>query len=295
VVPMVFIAEITETLNEQFDGAIDKIRGFMGLKKKDDPKKADLVSDDVKSFINDLERVDNLTQQQSGSIKYQRDVETVQIALIIMGYGLPKYGVDGLFGPETASAVNKFKQDNDIEIPEGMSVVNNEMSQLLSGNIKQKGIKPEELRPYLDPVEIDKTITNGSNHDKVYNFFIKKGLTKEQVAGVLGNLHIESNLNPIAVGDNGTSFGIAQWHKDRWTNLKNFSAKHSLNPRIIETQLEFLWWELNNYESDSLRRLTTTKSSSDAAYVFAKYYERPDPSTYNKRISMANNIYQQLG
>jgi len=85
--------------------------------KIDDPKKADLVSDDVKSFFNTLENIDKeLSQQSYGSMKHQKEVETVQIALTLLGYGLPRFGVDGLYGPETANAVAKFKNDNSADL-----------------------------------------------------------------------------------------------------------------------------------------------------------------------------------
>ena len=40
----------------------------------------------------------------------------MQIGLMILGFDLPKHGVDGLFGPETASSVQKFATDNNINI-----------------------------------------------------------------------------------------------------------------------------------------------------------------------------------
>ena len=46
---------------------------------------------------------------------YQKKVEAVQIGLMLVGYDLPKHGVDGLFGPETAVAVNKYKSDRNIQ------------------------------------------------------------------------------------------------------------------------------------------------------------------------------------
>lgn len=42
------------------------------------------------------------------------------------------------------------------------------------------------------------------------DYFINKGLTKEQAAGILGNLHAESGLDAGIHGDGRTSFGIAQ-------------------------------------------------------------------------------------
>jgi peptidoglycan hydrolase-like protein with peptidoglycan-binding domain len=87
------------------------------LNEDDDPKKADLVKDNVNDFydtLNNIAQTGGLTQQKSGSMVYQKNVETLQIALKLLGYEFPKYGVDGLFGPETAEAVKKFKKDNNL-------------------------------------------------------------------------------------------------------------------------------------------------------------------------------------
>ena len=85
------------------------------MNKIDAPDKADFVSDDVKDFYNTLSSIDAPVFQQShGSMTYQKEVETIQIGLVLLGYELPKHGVDGLFGPETAQAVNKFKSDNSV-------------------------------------------------------------------------------------------------------------------------------------------------------------------------------------
>ena len=100
-----------ETLSEGF---LDNILKKVGL-KKDDPKKADLVSDDVKQFYNTIEtaaKTGGLSQQKKGGMEFQKSVESMQIGLILLGYQLPKYGVDGLFGPETAVAVRRFKSEN---------------------------------------------------------------------------------------------------------------------------------------------------------------------------------------
>ena len=51
-------------------------------------------------------------------IPYDKDVEKIQTALQFLGYSLPKWGVDGLFGPETEKAVKSFESDNEIS-PDG--------------------------------------------------------------------------------------------------------------------------------------------------------------------------------
>jgi peptidoglycan hydrolase-like protein with peptidoglycan-binding domain len=110
------IHEITygkTSINEDF---IDKLLSKVGLGKKvDDPKKADLVTPDVAEFYKTIEEAissGGLSQKGKGSMEYQKNVESMQIGLIMLGYELPKHGVDGLFGPETANAVRDFKRDN---------------------------------------------------------------------------------------------------------------------------------------------------------------------------------------
>lgn len=98
------------------EGFIDNILQKVGIKtgeekKSDDPKKADLVSTDVAEFFKTLEdaaKTGGLSQQAYGGMTYQKAVESMQIGLMLLGYELPKHGVDGLFGPETAQAVQKF-------------------------------------------------------------------------------------------------------------------------------------------------------------------------------------------
>ena len=110
-------------LNEEEDnGFLSKVLKKVGLKKDDiigkDPKKADEVGDNVKEFYKNLDdaiAAGGLSQQQRGSMTYQAQVESMQIGLILLGYELPSHGVDGLFGPETSSAVKKYKTDKGIK------------------------------------------------------------------------------------------------------------------------------------------------------------------------------------
>lgn len=104
------------------EGFLDNILRSVGLKgddkKIDDPLKADLVNDDVNQFYKTIEQSSQnggLKQQEKGTMTFQKEVESMQIGLMMLGYQLPKHGVDGLFGPETAAAVVKFKTDNNIK------------------------------------------------------------------------------------------------------------------------------------------------------------------------------------
>ena len=85
------------------------------VKAYDDPIKADLVDNSVSKFFTDLKSINNsVSQQRFGTMEFQKQVELIQIGLVLLGYELPVHGVDGYFGPETASAVRKYKTDNNI-------------------------------------------------------------------------------------------------------------------------------------------------------------------------------------
>jgi len=131
-----------ENLNEQEE------------EKVDDPKKADLVDDDVTKFLDTLKDFKGeIGQQEKGGYDYQKDVETFQIGLELLGYHLPQYGVDGLFGPETAGQLNKFKEDNEIEYKkQKKGIFDEESSTKMNELLKDKSLIADDIKKYLDTV-----------------------------------------------------------------------------------------------------------------------------------------------
>ena len=124
------------------------------------------------------------------------------------------------------------------------------------------------------------------------NFFQQKGLTFNQAAGIVGNLMHESgdkSLNTTTnIGDKGSSYGIAQWHNERWTNLKKFAKARGTHESDFVTQLEFLWKELNENSIYGLAQLKDTNSIESATSIFMKRFERPDETKANLRSRIQN-------
>lgn len=113
------------------------------------------------------------------------------------------------------------------------------------------------------------------NANQTIAFFMSKGLTRAQAAGIAGNLQYESGFRPDAVGDSGTSFGVAQWHNGRGDAMKAWTRAHGYSATSFKGQLEYLWHELNNSERNALHHLRATTSAYDAGMAFQRYFERP--------------------
>jgi hypothetical protein len=128
-------------------------------------------------------------------------------------------------------------------------------------------------------------------------FFESKGWTKEQAAGIVGNLIVESGLKTDAVGDGGKAYGIAQWHPDRQEKFRNYSGK-DIRQSNFQEQLEFVNWELNNTEKRAGAALRGASSTADAAAIVDAQYERSAGTALAQRqanaIAISEGDYANL-
>lgn len=100
------------------------------------------------------------------------------------------------------------------------------------------------------------------------------GLTKVQVAGIVGGFEFESHLNPKCKNSINAQ-GIAQWLGARRDGFKKLYGK-SLLEASLEEQLDYVIHELKNSESRALSKIKTASTVQDAAYIADKFYERSE-------------------
>ena len=97
--------------------------------------------------------------------------------------------------------------------------------------------------------------------------------------GVLANIEKESSFNPNLYGDNGTSYGICQWHADRFTNLKNWCNSNGYDYTSLNGQLYYLKYELTNNYKSIYNYLKSVPNDADgaynSAYKWCYSFERP--------------------
>lgn len=130
--------------------------------------------------------------------------------------------------------------------------------------------------------------------EEVMNFFVDKGYTREQAAGIAANIKYESDFKTDAVGDSGKAYGLAQWHPDRQANFKKVLGK-DIKQSSFQEQLQFINWELSGPESRAKRALVGAKTPDEAAALFDKFYERSSGTTTARRMELALNYARSIG
>jgi hypothetical protein len=232
---------------------------------------------------------------QGKKIPYQPEVEKLQIALQFLGYSLPRWGVDGLFGPETTRAVKSFQENNNLS---ATGIAKNDDLQKLYAILVLKGFEQSDLSKIEYEEEIDYSDipqTGPINSNQVIDFFIKKGLTKEQSAAIAGNLYQESNLNPSEINERSGAFGLAQWYKDRFESLKQYMQSRNLELSNPSGQLEFIWEELQTTENKAFNLFKNETTLNGMVKTFARKYERMGifEANMSKRIRYAKQFLDQ--
>lgn len=147
-----------------------------------------------------------------------------------------------------------------------------------------------------DPIPYPKKEQKTNNKiDYSRDVLINKGWSREQAAGIIGNLLEESDLNPAALNKKENAQGIAQWRGDRIKKFEELYKIPLLNSSL-DQQLEYLNWELNNTEKFAGNALRKTKTVEEATKSFDRFYERSALGakgiTSTSRISNAIGAYK---
>lgn len=144
-------------------------------------------------------------------------------------------------------------------------------------------------------IESSTSLLGSDNPEKAYRYFVQKGLTDQQSAGIIGNLMQESHVNPKSVQRGGPGRGIAQWSVDgRWRVLENFAAREKKDPLDLALQLDFIWHEMNNIApwKETLPALKASTSIEQATTAFEENYEKAGKPNMQRRIKYANEAFQ---
>ena len=139
------------------------------------------------------------------------------------------------------------------------------------------------------------TYVSGSNNKQtVCLSLLATGFSKEAVTGLLANIQAESNFKTTIYGDNGTSYGICQWHLGRFSNLKKYCGNRY---KTLECQLDYLLYELRNGEKNSFKVLQGKNTAYQMVTKFCQVFERPagGAKACNRRAdNFASSFYKYV-
>lgn len=116
----------TQTNTEPVQIDSDPISNVQDIDKGSYGEKLQNLKDSNKDFKN--------LKSEFESIPYDKDVETIQTALQILGFSLPKWGIDGKFGNETEQAVRDFQSS--VGLDETGLVGKKEIDKLILNSVK---------------------------------------------------------------------------------------------------------------------------------------------------------------
>ena len=122
-------------------------------------------------------------------------------------------------------------------------------------------------------------------------------LNHAAACGVLANIQCESDFSPLVFGDGGTSYGICQWHNERFRRLIDYCNSKGIDYNTVSGQLEFLNYELHTVYPGVLSFIRnvpdTAQGAFDAAYYWCAHFEIPAQTQLRavQRGNLAVNEY----
>lgn len=167
------------------------------------------------------------------------------------------------------------------------------------------------------PSASETSLIGSKNDEKIYNYFITKGLSPVQTAGIMGNMAIESRFDPENVQD-GTSdaqkYGertkdpkrlTAGWGLIQWTpgskiiGLMQQAGLSSRPVHELSTQLDLVWAHLQNdppitkgsFSIPEFKKITDVK---EAVNYFEDKIEGAGEPNYPERYKAAELALNQF-
>lgn len=152
---------------------------------------------------------------------------------------------------------------------------------------------------FTDPA----TVASGPNNQVAFTYFVGKGLSKVQAAGIVGNFNQESGaqMDPGAAQPGGPGRGIGQWSVGgRWDtstsdNVVWYSGQQGQPAVSLGLQLGFTWYELGTFSGYGLTPLRAAGDVTSAVVAFQDRFEGCGQCDTSNRVRYADQALADYG
>lgn len=135
-------------------------------------------------------------------------------------------------------------------------------------------------------------VSGNDNEAKIWNYFVSAGINgisnnPAAIAGIMGNLKVESGYNPFAVSGSGIYYGLYQSNSSSMISAVNnavgnsywrsTNAPESINDKALKIELDFLindQFSSGNRFKSYINSVTSSNlgSSADSARIYAELF-----------------------
>lgn len=208
----------------------------------------------------------------------------------------PKNVGEGLNAIGAALAARGMNKRLDKKETEGRAKANEVFQALLGA--RGGGMGGQIASPAGNPPAAAPAASTGRDDDpagKVFQALTAKGYPPHIAAGLTGNIQQESGFDTAAVGDNGNSFGMAQWNGPRKAALMEFAQQSGMDPASMDAQIAFLHHEMSGPESSARDAIMSAPDAETAARVASEKFWRPGVPMNDKRAAYASDAMARYG
>lgn len=140
------------------------------------------------------------------------------------------------------------------------------------------------------------TMRGNTNAEKIFNYFVDRGLSTTAAAAFVGNFQLESGCDPSSDQPDGEGRGIAQWGEGaRWDSCVAFANSQGKQPDDLDLQLDFVWKELNESYTGVLSTVKSSNNLEECVTIICTDYEAPLVNNISERLAAAQDALDSFG
>jgi|688.fasta_scaffold163465_3 peptidoglycan hydrolase-like protein with peptidoglycan-binding domain len=231
-------------------------------------------------FVSDLEKITEHNINRNTILTENKILETgdvnekvalFQLALQLLGYSLDKWGVDGIFGPETKKAVKDFQRDNNLEETGKITTnIKNKIISMIKNTITDEDFAKINFTK-TESLPSSSAKFSGNNFEKIaLNKYGEDFVDKVRRIGedvgldykiILAIMYFESGIDPSAVNSETSATGLIQFTPSTAKSLGTTVGE--LRTMSAIEQLDYV----KKFFQANKRLIPSVKSPEDAYFL----------------------------